>query len=42
MNNERVALAQELHDGIAQDLVALGFSVDALISTTDSADSKSS
>ena len=42
MNNERVALAQELHDGIAQDLVALGFSIDALISTTDSADTKSS
>ena len=42
MNNERVALAQELHDGIAQDLVALGFSIDALISTTHSADAKSS
>ena len=42
MNNERVTLAQELHDGIAQDLVALGFSIDALISTTDSADTKSS
>ena len=32
MTTERVALAQELHDGIAQDLVALGFSIDALIS----------
>jgi signal transduction histidine kinase len=32
MNNERVALAQELHDGIAQDLVALGFSIDSVIS----------
>jgi len=42
MNNERVALAQELHDGIAQDLVALGYSIDAIISTTESKDSKSS
>ena len=31
MNNERVTLAQELHDGIAQDLVGLGFSIDALL-----------
>ncbi|CAN2203542.1 HATPase_UhpB-NarQ-NarX-like domain containing protein [Candidatus Nanopelagicaceae bacterium] len=42
MSNERVALAQELHDGIAQDLVALGFSIDAIISTAESKDSKSS
>jgi signal transduction histidine kinase len=42
MNNERVALAQELHDGIAQDLVALGFSIDALIAGEISADTKSS
>jgi signal transduction histidine kinase len=27
-------LAQELHDGIAQDLVGLGFSIDSLIATT--------
>ncbi len=32
MNNERVTLAQELHDGIAQDLVVLGFSIDQAIS----------
>ena len=32
MTSERVTLAQELHDGIAQDLVALGFSIDAIIS----------
>ena len=32
MNNERVTLAQELHDGIAQDLVVLGFSIDQVIS----------
>ena len=32
MNNERVTLAQELHDGIAQDLVVLGFSIDSAIS----------
>jgi len=31
MNNERVTLAQELHDGIAQDLVGLGFSIDAIL-----------
>ena len=40
MNNERVALAQELHDGIAQDLVALGFSIDAQIAVSHSADEK--
>lgn len=33
--NERVRLAQELHDGIAQDLVGLGYSIDALVSATD-------
>lgn len=32
MNNERVTLAQDLHDGIAQDLVVLGFSIDQAIS----------
>jgi signal transduction histidine kinase len=42
MNNERVALAQELHDGIAQELVALGFSIDVLIAGEISADTKSS
>ena len=35
MSNERVTLAQELHDGIAQDLVVLGFSIDQLISQCD-------
>jgi len=34
MNDRRVILAQELHDGIAQDLVGLGFSIDSLIATT--------
>ena len=34
MNDWRVILAQELHDGIAQDLVGLGFSIDSLIATT--------
>jgi len=29
--NQRVKLAQELHDGIAQDLVGLGYFVDSLI-----------
>lgn len=35
MNNERVTLAQELHDGIAQDLVVLGFSIDQAISLSN-------
>jgi signal transduction histidine kinase len=34
MNNERVTLAQELHDGIAQDLVVLGFSMDQVIASS--------
>jgi signal transduction histidine kinase len=34
MNDRRVILAQELHDGIAQDLVGLGFSIDSLIATS--------
>ena len=34
MSDRRVLLAQELHDGIAQDLVGLGFSIDSLISTS--------
>ena len=29
--NERVRLAQELHDGIAQDLIGLGYCIDALV-----------
>jgi len=33
--NERVRLAQELHDGIAQDLVGLGYSIDSLVSASD-------
>ena len=42
MNNERVTLAQELHDGIAQDLVVLGFSIDQAISKCKDADLKDS
>ncbi len=42
MNNARVALAQELHDGIAQDLVVLGFSIDHAISNCHEADLKNS
>lgn len=34
-NAERVRLAQELHDGIAQDLVAFGYSVDLLLGAAD-------
>ena len=40
MNNERVTLAQELHDGIAQDLVVLGFSIDQAISLCHEAEVK--
>jgi NarL family two-component system sensor histidine kinase LiaS len=29
--NERVRLAQDLHDGITQDLVGLGYRIDALV-----------
>jgi signal transduction histidine kinase len=32
---ERIHLAQELHDGIAQDLVAIGYSLDALLAKPD-------
>jgi signal transduction histidine kinase len=42
MNERRVALAQELHDGIAQDLVGLGFSIDSLISTSHDQTAKES
>lgn len=40
MNNGRVTLAQELHDGIAQDLVGLGFSIDAVIAGCADLESK--
>ena len=33
MIDQRVLLAQELHDGIAQDLIGLGFSIDAIIAS---------
>jgi signal transduction histidine kinase len=42
VNNERVTLAQELHDGIAQDLVVLGFSIDHAISICLDAEVKNS
>ena len=42
MNNERVTLAQELHDGIAQDLVVLGFSIDHAISICQETEVKNS
>ena len=42
MNNERVTLAQELHDGIAQELVVLGFSIDQVISDCHDPDLKNS
>jgi len=42
VSNERVTLAQELHDGIAQDLVVLGFSIDHAISICHEADLKNS
>jgi signal transduction histidine kinase len=42
MNDRRVILAQELHDGIAQDLVGLGFSIDSLIATSQDLQAKES
>lgn len=42
MNDRRVILAQELHDGIAQDLIGLGFSIDSLIATTQDLQTKDS
>ena len=42
MKDRRVILAQELHDGIAQDLVGLGFSVDSLIAAAVDQRSKES
>lgn len=42
MSNQRVNLAQELHDGIAQDLVVLGFSIDQLISQCEQSELRSS
>ena len=42
MNNERVTLAQEIHDGIAQDLVVLGFSIDHAISICQETEVKNS
>ena len=32
---QRLALARELHDGVAQDLVALGYELDLLLAATD-------
>jgi signal transduction histidine kinase len=42
MNQRRVTLAQELHDGIAQDLAGLGYSIDSLIADTQDMKSKDS
>jgi len=42
MNDRRVILAQELHDGIAQDLVGLGYSIDSLIATATDQTNKES
>lgn len=42
MNQRRVILAQELHDGIAQDLIGLGYSIDSLIATTQEVKTKES
>jgi signal transduction histidine kinase len=40
MNDRRVILAQELHDGIAQDLVGLGFSIDSIIANSHDHETK--
>ena len=37
---QRVKLAQELHDGIAQDLVGLGYGIDPLVSTEENEDKR--
>jgi len=42
MNDRRVILAQELHDGIAQDLVGLGFSIESLIASSQDLETKDS
>ena len=42
MNDRRVILAQELHDGIAQDLVGLGFSIDSIIASSNDLQAKDS
>jgi signal transduction histidine kinase len=42
MNQRRVILAQELHDGIAQDLIGLGYSIDSLMATTQDVKTKES
>jgi signal transduction histidine kinase len=42
MNQRRVILAQELHDGLAQDLIGLGYSIDSLIATTREVKTKES
>jgi signal transduction histidine kinase len=42
MNQRRVILAQELHDGIAQDLIGLGYSIDSLIAITQDVKTKES
>jgi len=41
VKNELVTLAQELHDGIAQDLVVLGFSIDGVIAASANENIKS-
>jgi signal transduction histidine kinase len=41
VKNELVTLAQELHDGIAQDLVGLGFSIDNAISHSQDPETRS-
>ena len=33
---ERLAIARELHDGIAQDLVGIGYSLDLLLADPES------
>jgi len=35
MQPERIKIAQELHDGIAQDLIALSYSLDLLLASPD-------
>ena len=35
MQSDRIAIAQEIHDGIAQDLIALGYQIDCVLAEPD-------
>jgi NarL family two-component system sensor histidine kinase LiaS len=35
VQSDRIAIAQEIHDGIAQDLIALGYQIDCVLAEPD-------